>query len=144
MLTRAQRCCQSTERQRFGAKSEIVSHLPAGAVLELSVPSAPNELVERVIAGQVPSSPSAIRRQKNTERTDERSYAVGGTLIDYLMRFKGDREDFAAGAAAHMIRRWRDPEHRAWFARFMRTVAEMIDGPTWRLGCLCSNCLGRR
>jgi len=43
------------------------------------------------------------------------------------MRFKGDRQDFAAGVAAHVIRRWKDPEHRAWFARCMRAVAEMIE-----------------
>jgi hypothetical protein len=102
--------------RRFGAKSEIVSHLPAGAVLELSAPSVPDELVERV-----------IRREKSTERTDERSYDVGGTFIDYLMRFKGDRQDYAAGIAAQVIRRWPEPENRRWFARTMGRVAEMIE-----------------
>jgi hypothetical protein len=113
--------------RRFGAKSEVVSHLPAGAVMELSAPSVPDELVERVIAGEVPASVSAIRRERATGQGDDRSYSVGGTFIDYLMRFKGDREDFAAGVAAHVIRRWKKPEHRAWFAGGMRTVAEMID-----------------
>src|SRR5437899_2740191 len=56
--------------RRFGAKSEIVAHLPAGAVLELSAPSLPDELVERVIAGEVPASPSAIRREKSTPSSE--------------------------------------------------------------------------
>ena len=43
------------------------------------------------------------------------------------MRFKGDREDYAAGIAAHVIRRWKNADDRAWFARCMRTVAEMIE-----------------
>ncbi len=114
--------------RRFGAKSEIVAHLPAGAVLELSAPGVPDELVERVIAGEVPASPAAIRRERTSERSDDRSFAVGGTFIDYLMRFKGDRQDFAAGVAAHVIRRWKDPEHRAWFARTMRTAAHVVEG----------------
>ena len=32
-----------------------MSHLPAGAVLELSSPSVPGELVERVVSGDVPA-----------------------------------------------------------------------------------------
>jgi hypothetical protein len=113
--------------RRFGAKSEIVAHLPAGAVLELSAACIPDELVERVIAGEVPASPAAIRREKATERGDERSYAVGGTFIDYLMRFRGDREDYA-GIAAHVIRRWPKPGNCVWFADCMRLAAEMVEG----------------
>jgi hypothetical protein len=64
--------------------------LPAGAALELSAPSVPDELVERVLAGKVPVSPAAIRREKSTDRTSERSYEVDGTFIDHLMRFKGN------------------------------------------------------
>src|SRR6266581_1868222 len=60
--------------RRFGSKSEIVSHLPAGAVLELSAPSVPDELVERVIAGEVPASVSAIRGERKSEQSGERSY----------------------------------------------------------------------
>jgi hypothetical protein len=113
--------------RRFGAKSEIVSHLPAGVVLELSAPSVPDELVERVIAGEVPPSPASIRREKAGERTDERAYAFGGTFMDYLGRFNGDRDDYAAGIAAHVIRRWKEPDHRVWFACVMRRTAEMIE-----------------
>ena len=118
--------------RRFGSKSEIVAHLPAGAVLELSAPSVPEELVERVIAGEVSASPAAIRKEKNAgraeDRIDESSYEAAGTFIDYLMRFKGDREDYAAGIAAHVIRRWPKAENRRWFMRTMETVAEMIEG----------------
>jgi len=117
--------------RRFGSKGEIVSHLPAGAVLELSAPSVPDELVERVIAGEVTASPAAIRREKaserSEERTDDRAFAFGGTFIDYLDRIDGDRYDLAAGIAAHVIRRWKDEEHRAWFARIMQTTGEMIE-----------------
>jgi hypothetical protein len=113
--------------RRFGSKSEIVSHLPAGAVLELSAPSVPDELVQRVIAGEVPASPAAIRREKSTERTNERSYDVGNSFIEQFMRFKGDRHDFAAGVAAHVIRKWKNPEDRAWFGRAMQTTTEMIE-----------------
>jgi len=41
--------------------------------------------------------------------------------------FKGDRQDFAAGVAAHVIRRWPNPENRRWFVRIMELVAEMIE-----------------
>ncbi len=34
--------------------------------------------------------------------------------------------DYAAGIAAHVLRRWGDPMHRAWFARCMRITAQMI------------------
>jgi hypothetical protein len=44
------------------------------------------------------------------------------------MRFKGDRDDYAAGIAAHVIRRWPKPENRRWFVDAMQTVAEMIEG----------------
>src|SRR6266516_7916087 len=37
--------------RRFGSRSEAVSRLPAGAVLELSAQSVPDELVERVLSG---------------------------------------------------------------------------------------------
>ena len=113
--------------RRFGGKSEIVSHLPAGAVLELSAPSVPDELVEKVISGEVPASVSAIRGERKSEQGDERSYVVAGTFIDYLGRFKGTSEDFAAGVAAHVLRRWHQPEHRAWLAGCLQLAAEMID-----------------
>ena len=35
--------------------------------------------------------------------------------------------DYAAGIAAHVLRRWKQPKHRAWFARAMRATAELID-----------------
>ena len=113
--------------RRFGAKSEIVSHLPAGAVLELSAPSVTDELVDRVIAGEVPASPAAIRRERTTERSGERSYALGTSFVERAMRFNGTDEDFAAGIAAHIIRKWKDPEDRAWFARSIQKAAEMIE-----------------
>jgi hypothetical protein len=113
--------------RRFGARSEIVSHLPAGAVLELSAPSVPDELVERVLAGEVATSLAAIRREKATERTSGRSYEVGGTFIDYIERFNGDMRDVAAGIAAHELRRWREPDYRAWLVRCLRDAADMVD-----------------
>jgi len=113
--------------RRFGSRSEIVSHLPAGAVLELSAPSAPNELVERVIAGEVAASPAAIRRERTSERTDERSYSLGTSFVEQAMRFKDISDDFAAGITGYIIRKWRDPEDRAWFARALRRAAEMIE-----------------
>ena len=63
-----------------------------------------------MIAERAPSSENG-----SEEGLDERCYAVGGTFIDHLMRFRGDREDFAAGVAAHVIRRWPNPENRRWF-----------------------------
>src|SRR5437870_2707835 len=39
--------------RRFGARSGAVSHLPAGAVLELSAPSVPDELVEGALSAEV-------------------------------------------------------------------------------------------
>ncbi|MDP9343948.1 MAG: hypothetical protein M3Q23_18025 [Actinomycetota bacterium] len=29
--------------------------------------------------------------------------------------------------AAHVLRRWKNPEHRAWFAQAMRAAAELIE-----------------
>jgi hypothetical protein len=113
--------------RRFGTKGEAVSHLPAGVVLELSAPSVPDELVEGVLAGEVPPSVSAIRAERAGDRADERAFRVGGTLIEYLERFDGTDEEFAAGVAAHVLRRWKKTEHRAWFAGCMRAAAEMIE-----------------
>ncbi len=113
--------------RRFGTRSEAVSHLPAGAVLELSAPSVPDELVQRVLSGEVPASVSAIREARSGQRSGERSFAVGGTFIDYLWRFRGTNVDFAAGVAAHVLRRWKKPEHRQWFAGCLRITAEMIE-----------------
>ncbi len=107
-------------------KSEVVSHLPAGAVLELSAPSVPDELVQRVLSGDLPASVSAIREERARDRTDERSFFVAGTFLDHLERFDGTTEDFATGVAAHVLRRWKEPQDRAWFVRCMRAVAEMI------------------
>ena len=87
----------------------------------------PEELVERVIAGELPASAAAIRRERSEVRTDDQAYAAAGTFIDYLMRFKGTWDDYAAGVAAHAIRRWDDPKDRAWFAGCMRIVAELIE-----------------
>jgi hypothetical protein len=113
--------------RRFGGKSEAVSHLPAGAVLELSAPSVPDELVEKVISGEVPASVSAIGGERRTEQGAERSYAAAGTFIDYLERFNGTSEDYAAGIAAHVLRRWDKPEHRMWLAGYMQLAAETIE-----------------
>jgi len=52
---------------------------------------------------------------------------VAGTFIDYLERFNGTSEDFAAGVAAHVLRRWKGRRYRAWFARCMRTAAEIVE-----------------
>ena len=114
--------------RRFGARNEVVAHLPAGAVLELSAPSVPDELVERVISGEVPPSVSAIRQERAHHNSDGRSAAVGGTFIDYLERLRPNAGDFAAGVAAQVLRRWKDPDHRAWFARCMRSAAELLEG----------------
>jgi hypothetical protein len=113
--------------RRFGARSEVVSHLPAGAVLELSAPSVPDELVERVMSGEVQPSVAAIRDERATDRTAERTYEVGGTFIDYVERMRPRGGDFAAAVAAHVLRRWTRSEHRAWFANAMHTTAEMIE-----------------
>jgi len=56
----------------------------------------------------------------------ERSHEVAGTFIDHLDRFNGTVADYAAGIAAHVLRRWKQPRHRAWFARAMRATAELI------------------
>jgi hypothetical protein len=103
--------------RRFGGKSEAVSHLPAGAVLELSAPSVPDELVEKVISGEVPASVSAIRGERGSRRAAESAYRFGDTFIDYIQRFRGTDIDYAAGVAAHVLRRWDKPEDRMWLAR---------------------------
>jgi hypothetical protein len=96
-------------------------------VLELSAPSVPDELVELVLSGEVRPSVSAIREERSTDRTAERSYAVAGTFIDHLERVRPKSGEFAAGIAAHVLRRWKDPKQRAWFARAMRTTADLIE-----------------
>jgi len=57
----------------------------------------------------------------------ERSFTVAGSFIDHLERFSGTDVDYAAGIAAHVLRRWKKPEHRAWFAGCMRIAAEMVE-----------------
>src|SRR5262249_51205151 len=99
----------------FGAESEAGSHLPAGGGLELASPSVPDELVDRVLAGEVPPLTSAIRVERATERSDERAYQAAGTFLDHLARFKGSSSDYAAGIAAHVLRRWKRADQRRWF-----------------------------
>ena len=101
--------------RRFGARSEAVSHLPAGTVLELSSPSVPDELVDQVLAGEIPSSVSAIREGKKTASADQRSYTVAGRFIDHIERFNGTGEDCSVAIVAHVLRRWKEPEDREWF-----------------------------
>jgi hypothetical protein len=113
--------------RRFGTKSEAGAHLPAGAILELSAPGVPDELVARVVSGDIPPTVSAIREERASHRIDDRSFAVAGTFIDYLDRFHGTDVDYAAGIAAHVLRRRKDPQHRAWFAGCMRMAATMIE-----------------
>jgi hypothetical protein len=113
--------------RRFGSKAEAVSHLPAGVVLELSAPSVPDELVEGVLSGKVRPAVSAIRSERSGYRGEERSFSVGGTFIDHLERFDGTDADFAAGTAAHVLRRWTDHNDREWFAQSMRIAAELIE-----------------
>ena len=72
-------------------------------------------------------SASAIRGERRTETRAERSYAAAGTFIDCRERFNGTSEDYAAGVAAHVLRRWDRPEHRMWFAGCMQIAAEMIE-----------------
>jgi hypothetical protein len=81
-----------------------------------------------VLAGEVPASASAIREERAGDRMSERSYVVAGTFIDHLERFNGTVADYAAGIAVHVLRRWKQPKHRAWFARAMRATAELIEG----------------
>jgi hypothetical protein len=113
--------------RRFGGKSEVVSHLLAGATLELSAPRIPDELGERVLSGEVAATTSAIREELASHRIDGRSFATAGTFIDYLDRFHGTDVDCAAGIAAHVLRRWKEPKSRCWFAGCMRMVARMIE-----------------
>ena len=113
--------------RRFEGRSEAVSHLPAGAVLELSSPSVSDELVDQVLSGHVRPSVSAIRQERTDDRSDERSYAIGMKFIDHLEAFKGTNVDFAAGVAAEVLRKWSDPVDRGWFAGCLRTAAGMIE-----------------
>jgi hypothetical protein len=86
-----------------------------------------DELVAQVLTGEVSASVSAIRRERAGGRSEERSFALGDRFIDHLDRFKGTSEDFAAGVAAQVLRAWKEPEDRAWFARCMCSAAEMIE-----------------
>ena len=113
--------------RRFEGRSEMISHLPAGAVLELSAPSVPDELVDQVLSGKVQASVSAIKRERAEDRSYERSYAIGTRFIDHLDDFKGTNVDFAAGVAAEVLRHWTDPNQRGWFIRCFQTAADMIE-----------------
>jgi len=55
-------------------------------------------------------------------------YEVAGTFIDYVERFDGTSHDYAAGIAAHMLRRWKQADNRDWFVLVLRTAADMVDG----------------
>ena len=113
--------------RRFEGRSEMVSHLPAGAVLELSSPSVPDELVDQVLSGRVRASVSAIRQERTEDRSDDRSYAIGTKFINHLEDFKGTDVDFAAGVAAEVLRKWTDHDQRGWFVQCFRTAADMIE-----------------
>ena len=113
--------------RRFEGRNEMVSHLPAGAVLELSAPSVSDELVDQVLSGRVSASASAIKRERAETRSDERSSSIGTKFIEHLEDFDGTNVDFAAGVAAEVLRKWADPDDRQWFARCLQTAAEMIE-----------------
>src|SRR5437773_1047518 len=56
--------------RRFGSRSEAVSYLPAGAVLELSAPCVPDELVENNLETRIPMfelSRTTVRRLRERE-----------------------------------------------------------------------------
>ena len=113
--------------RRFEGRNELVSHLPAGAVLELSSPSVSDELVDEVLSGRVQPSASAIKRERSKWRSDERAYSIGTTFIDHLSQFEGTNVDFAVGVAAEVLRTWADPDDRGWFVTCLTIAAEMIE-----------------
>jgi hypothetical protein len=113
--------------RRFRDRPEAVSHLPVGAVLELSAPSVPDELVDRVLSGEVRASVSAIRAERSVDRVDDRSETVASSFFDFIRRYRGTSVDLAAAIAAQALRRWDDPDYRAWFATCLGIAAEMVE-----------------
>lgn len=41
--------------------------------------------------------------------------------------WRGPDEDYAAGVTAHVLKRWKAPKDRMWFAGCLRLAAEMIE-----------------
>ncbi len=113
--------------RRFGTRSEVVSHLPAGTLLELSAPSVPDELVDRVVAGELPASVSAIRAERISDRTYDRVYEVAGSFLDRIEQLRPKGGDLAAAIAAQVIRAWEERGHRQWFADALRKTAELVE-----------------
>jgi hypothetical protein len=55
------------------------------------------------------------------------SFPRGAVGCDGNPNFSGTELDFAAGIAAHVLRRWKDSEGRAWFAAAMHEAAELLE-----------------
>jgi hypothetical protein len=64
--------------RRFADKADRVSHLPAGVVYELASPSTPDLVVERVLAGHLAPTVSAMK----DARADAEARSQQGDLIE--------------------------------------------------------------
>jgi hypothetical protein len=82
------------------------------------------------------ATPSQIRRARYSlaqfsREADPRAIqdGRGRRLIEQsapLIRIRPKRGEFAAGIAAHVIRRWPEADQREWYAEAMRETAELI------------------
>ena len=113
--------------ERFQDRMEAAANLPGGVLLELASASVPDDLVDRVLAGDLPAKVSVIREARTSSSRDERAYARGASFVDYLERFGGTDGDLAAALAARVLRHWGDAESRDWVASAMKLTAELIE-----------------
>lgn len=62
-------------------------------------------------------------------REDMLAWPVNGRVTTAFRRYSVTlRLSVTRGrVAAHVLRRWKNPEHRAWFAQAMRAAAELIE-----------------
>jgi hypothetical protein len=61
------------------------------------------------------------------DRVDDRSETVASSFFDFIRRYRGTSVDLAAAIAAQALRRWDDPDYRAWFATCLGIAAEMVE-----------------
>lgn len=95
--------------RRFEGRTDTVSHLPIGALNELAAPSTPDEVVEKVLAGELEPNAAVIRQ---TRRVVARGQSAARIVLSALQKL-GDlyKTEDPFGSLANAILTYSDPEN---------------------------------
>lgn len=111
--------------RRFGDRTDAVSNLLPGVLHELSAPGTPDEVVERVISGDLPPTVEAVRAAARSGRRRNAHYRAVRGLVDELWDLPDGVEE-AAEAIAHDVLK-EDEDFASWVAETLHGAAYLID-----------------